>query len=140
MAKQEPYERLATLYKQFKEKGYTQHSFGEILGITQAQLSRLLRGESGITRQHELLLENQLGLNIKWLQTGRGPIFLESSEEKRLDDLARKLVKLSEGLNKENRDTLYILSESLIKKQKGGKKPKKIIIDRAAEPVIKYET
>ncbi len=140
MAKQQPFERLASIYRQFKEKGYTQHSFGEMLGITQAQLSRLLRGESGITRQHELLLESLLGINIKWLNSGRGPVFLEETEEKRLDEMSRKIVSNCENLNKENRETLYLISDSLVKRQKGGKKPKKIIIDRAAEPPVTYET
>ncbi len=135
------YERLAALFFHFKGLGYTQSSFGALLGITQAQLSRLLRGESGITRQHSLLLEARLGVNPRWLESGQGEMFLPGEDTKRLDEYSGKILQNYEKLSPHYREILYILSESLVdrhfKETKSGKN-RATRTDLAAEPNPEY--
>lgn len=137
MSQKSTFERLNDLFAHFKRLGHTQNSFASILGITQAQLSRLLKGKSGITRQHELLLEKALGVNIVWLNTGLGKMFLPEQEIKRLDAPSLEILANYEKLGLEYRSVLHMVSISLVEAQEKAKK-EKAKLDIAAEPTPKY--
>lgn len=65
----------------FKKSGLSQKEFGLLLGLTQAQISRILNGERNPTIMAIKVLELQLGVNPRWWTTGEGDMFIKNFNE-----------------------------------------------------------
>lgn len=75
-----------------KEKGMTQKDLASKVGITQPTLSDLEKGESTAT-SHIAKIASALEVSPLWLETGRGPKFIEAAANSdSRDDLARALL------------------------------------------------
>ncbi len=107
-------ERLLKFYVHFRSLGYRQKTFAFKLNLTQPQFSRILRGQSGITKYLELALEKHYSLNIEWLNTGRGSMFSDTINENHLDKNSMKLIANFSKLNPEHKNMLLTFSEMLI--------------------------
>lgn len=107
----------------YKNKGYTQKTFGGAIDMTQSQLCRLLQGKSKITKCHCMMLEKVFGVNPVWLESGCGRMFLQKAEQKNPDPKVSALMTNYEVLNEDYKEMLYVLSESLVKYQKSGLMP-----------------
>jgi len=112
--------QITLLYNHFNRKGYTQKSFARIIGVTQPQLSRILKGKSNLTECHALYLQSKLGVNIKWLHTGKGRMFANEKLIDPLDSRVGKILKNYSKLDDDYREMLSILSETLMVHQKNG--------------------
>lgn len=62
-----------------KECDKTQTEWGEILGIKASGVSDIESGRRNVTEQHLIMLSNwkERCVNIKWLRTGEGEMFLK---------------------------------------------------------------
>lgn len=61
----------------------SQEEFGKILGLTKSGVSDIERGKRNVTKQHLVMLSNwkEKRINIDWMETGNGDIFIELPEE-----------------------------------------------------------
>lgn len=67
--------------------GITLEEFGSRLGVTRTAISRLERGNRGVTDQMAISICREFGVNEQWLRTGDGEMF-EQTRETVLDRLA----------------------------------------------------
>lgn len=55
----------------------TQDEFGEKLGIKKSAVSKIEKGENGVTDQMIKLMVKEFGVNKNWIRTGEGEMFPE---------------------------------------------------------------
>ena len=67
--------------------GITLEEFGSRLGVTRTAISRLERGNRGVTDQMAISICREFGVNETWLRTGEGEMF-EQTRASVLDRLA----------------------------------------------------
>lgn len=66
-----------------KECGKTQSEMGKVLGLSVSGVSEIEKGRRNVTEQHLIMLSNwkERFVNIDWLRTGEGEMFIELPEE-----------------------------------------------------------
>ncbi|MCL1999695.1 MAG: helix-turn-helix domain-containing protein [Turicibacter sp.] len=64
-----------------KKRDLTQSEFAEKLRVTATTISRIEKGERGLTEQMLLTICREYGVNEIWLRTGEGEMFLDSQVE-----------------------------------------------------------
>ena len=71
-----------------------QEEMGKILGITKSGVSDLESGRRKVTEQHLIMLQNcsECFININWLRTGEGEMFLDVSREKEIARFTKDLL------------------------------------------------
>ena len=67
--------------------GITLEEFGSRLGVTRTAISRLERGNRGVTDQMAISICREFGVNEQWLRTGDGEMF-EQTRASVLDRLS----------------------------------------------------
>lgn len=67
--------------------GITLEEFGSRLGVTRTAISRLERGNRGVTDQMAISICREFGVNEHWLRTGEGEMF-EQTRASVLDRLS----------------------------------------------------
>lgn len=69
-----------------KELGLTQGEFGKILGLSTSGVSDIESGRRKVTEQHLIMLSNykKKVINIEWLRTGNGEMFVKMDKEAEL--------------------------------------------------------
>lgn len=67
--------------------GITLEEFGSRLGVTRTAISRLERGNRGVTDQMAISICREFGVNEQWLRTGEGEMF-EQTRASVLDRLS----------------------------------------------------
>lgn len=65
----------------------SQEEFGKRVGVTKTAISRLESGSNRITDRMLKLISREFNVDIDWLETGRGEMFLPISDDA-LDDFA----------------------------------------------------
>lgn len=74
------------MYQRFKELrkilGYTQTEFGEQLGKKLRTIQDYEANKAKITDSVLLLLQEKFNVNIDWMRTGEGSMFLSDNEKK----------------------------------------------------------
>ncbi len=60
-----------------KSNDLTMDKFGERIGVTKAAISKIEKGERGVTDQMIKLMVKEFGVNESWLRTGDGEMFPE---------------------------------------------------------------
>ncbi|MGN1189255.1 MAG: helix-turn-helix domain-containing protein [Candidatus Ornithospirochaeta sp.] len=99
-------ERLKEFRKSLPTK-YSQARFSEELGITQSTCSLYELGKNQIPKGIRTLLEKQFGMNLVWLDTGKGSMFME--------DVIDKITNIYFKLNEENKKlVLDIIKQTYI--------------------------
>lgn len=91
--------------------GLSQDAFGERLGVTGAAVSRIEKGERGLTEQMALSICREFRVNYLWLMEGKGDIFFgtpesvvdELAEDYKLDDIDKKIIEKYLELSEEQR-------------------------------------
>lgn len=73
------YQRFMQLRKFLK---MTQSEFGKELGRTKMAISYYEKGERSIDNSVLLLLQEKFNVNIEWMRTGVGSMFLSDNEKK----------------------------------------------------------
>lgn len=66
-----------------KKCGKTQSEMGKVLGLSVSGVSEIEKGRRNVTEQHLIMLSNwkERLVNIEWLRTGEGEMFLQIPEE-----------------------------------------------------------
>lgn len=59
----------------------TLEKFGEKLGVTKTAISRIEKGERGLTEQMTKSICREFGVDYIWLTTGDGEMFVESDDD-----------------------------------------------------------
>ena len=59
----------------------TQADFGELMGLTPTAISKIESGKRGVSNQLLELLNYKLNVNVDWVTTGKGEMFLSSKEQ-----------------------------------------------------------
>lgn len=69
------------LYKYLKDKGITQRSIAETMGVTEQSVNSLIRGRRSFGRKTSMLWEKHYGLSAAWLMTGEGEMIKNQYQE-----------------------------------------------------------
>lgn len=126
-------ERFKELRKNCK---MTQEEWGKILGLTRSGVTDIEAGRRNVTAQHLIMLSNwkEKRVNIEWLKTGDGEMFLELPEEEEVaayvselleDDgsnplytIIKEIMRTYSELTPKSQEVLCDFSEKLIKNLK----------------------
>lgn len=121
--------------KRFKELrkalGLTQGEFGKVLGLSTSGVSEIESGRRKVTEQHLIMLSNYKDkiINIKWLRTGDGKMFVEMDRETELmtwagsvlgsvnDSFKKRFVKMLSELDRRDWETLEKIALKLHNKE-----------------------
>lgn len=103
-----------------KALGLTQSEFGKILGLSTSGVSEIEAGRRKVTEQHLIMLSNYKKkiINIEWLRTGGGEMFVKMDREAELmtwagsvlgsidDSFKKRFVKMLSELDDRDWETL----------------------------------
>lgn len=103
-----------------KALGLTQSEFGKILGLSTSGVSDIESGRRNVTEQHLIMLSNYKKkiINIEWLRTGDGEMFVKMDREAELmtwagsvlgsvdDSFKKRFVKMLSELDDRDWETL----------------------------------
>lgn len=64
-----------------KELGLTLEKFGEQVGVGKTAISKIERGENGVTEQMFKTICREFNVNEEWLRTGEGEMFSSTESE-----------------------------------------------------------
>lgn len=73
----------------------SQEEFGKILGLSKSGVSEIENGRRNVTEQHLIMLKNytEKSINIEWLRTGEGEMFLPLDRQDQIANLTATLFK-----------------------------------------------
>lgn len=83
-------------FKELRKKcNKSQEDFGKILGLTKSGVSDIERGKRNVTDQHLIMLSNwkDKPVNIEWLKTGEGEMFIPLDRQDQIAEFATGLFK-----------------------------------------------
>lgn len=95
-----------------KKRELTLEKFGERLGVTKTAISRIEKGDRGLTEQMFKSICREFGVNEVWLRTGEGGddnMFTKISED---DRFSLNLGKLSQSDNEFAKNMLNAIAET----------------------------
>lgn len=93
---------MDTINARFKslriECGKSQEEWGKILGLTKSGVSDIERGRRNVTDQHLIMLRNwtERPININWLTSGDGDMFISLTQNEKIADFMTDLLKEQE--------------------------------------------
>lgn len=114
-----------------KALGLTQSEFGKILGLSTSGVSEIEAGRRKVTEQHLIMLSNYKKkiINIEWLRTGDGEMFVKMDREAELmtwagsvlgsvdDSFKKRFVKMLSELDDRDWETLEKIALKLHNKE-----------------------
>ncbi len=114
-----------------KALGLTQSEFGKILGLSTSGVSEIEAGRRNVTEQHLIMLSNYKKkiINIEWLRTGNGEMFVKMDREAELmtwagsvlgsvdDSFKKRFVKMLSELDDRDWETLEKIALKLHNKE-----------------------
>lgn len=114
-----------------KALGLTQSEFGKILGLSTSGVSEIEAGRRKVTEQHLIMLSNYKKkiINIEWLRTGDGEMFVKMDREAELmtwagsvlgsvdDSFKKRFVKMLSELDDRDWETLEKIALRLHNKE-----------------------
>lgn len=114
-----------------KALGLTQSEFGKILGLSTSGISEIEAGRRKVTEQHLIMLSNYKKkiINIEWLRTGDGEMFVKMDREAELmtwagsvlgsvdDSFKKRFVKMLSELDDRDWETLEKIALKLHNKE-----------------------
>lgn len=90
-----------------KTLGLTLEKFGEKLGVTKTAISRIEKGERGLTEQMTKSICREFSVDYIWLTTGEGEMFVDSD-----DDFIEKIDRIMAGENDARKSMVKILVDA----------------------------
>ena len=77
--------------KQLRKKlGLTLEKFGEQVGVGKTAVSKIERGENGVTEQMFKTICHEFNVREEWLRTGEGEMFVQMNRDERVADIVKK--------------------------------------------------
>lgn len=74
------------------ENGLKQKEFSKSINVTESYISKLIKGESGLSNSTALLMEERYGYSVDWILNGAEPKMAHNSKLKDLTPLQRKVI------------------------------------------------
>lgn len=74
------------------ENGLKQKEFAKSINVTESYISKLLKGESGLSNSTATLIEERYGYSIKWILDGSDPKMRQQSKARELTPIQRKII------------------------------------------------
>lgn len=74
------------------ENSLKQKEFAKSINVTESYISKLLRGESGLSNSTATLIEERYGYSIGWILNGTEPKMSQRSKIKDLSPIQRKVI------------------------------------------------
>lgn len=75
-----------------KENNLRQKEFAKSINVTESYISKLLRGESGLSNSTATLIEERYGYATDWILNGNEPKVKQTSKSKDLSPVQRKVI------------------------------------------------
>ncbi|MDR3341289.1 MAG: helix-turn-helix domain-containing protein [Treponema sp.] len=97
-------DRIKTI---IKESGLNQKNFARKINVTDSYISKLLRGESGMSNTTAFLIEEICGYSKDWILNGTEPKMANKSALKELTPLKRKIIADIEQMSPEELKAVY---------------------------------
>lgn len=92
-----------------------QKEFAKSINVTESYISKLLRGESGLSNSTANLIEERYGYSVDWIFNGTEPKMSQRSKIKSLNPIQRKLISEIERMDERDliavRAFIYSLEE-----------------------------
>ncbi|MEY8285414.1 helix-turn-helix transcriptional regulator [Lachnospiraceae bacterium 50-23] len=90
--------------------GKTQDEFAEIFGMSRSGICDIEKGRNNVTEKHLIMLSNwhERKVDIDWLRTGKGEMFIQLPEE---DEVAAYV---SDLLEDDGSNPLYIIIKEIM--------------------------
>ncbi len=122
---------MSDINSRFKELRMTckksQEEWGRILGITKSGVSDIENNRRKVTEQHLIMLNNwkDKSVNIKWLRTGEGDMFIDVTREEYIaafigsvlkdkeDTFKKRYISMLSELNDEGWEALEKIAEAM---------------------------
>ena len=122
-------------FKQIRiTEGLNQTEFGELLGLTKSGVSDIESGRRNVTEQHIIMLNNckkfkHGNLNVDWLRTGEGEMFLAMDRQSEIakltvdllteesDSFKSRLISALARLTEDQWELLAQIAENITKKE-----------------------
>ncbi|MEN3130346.1 helix-turn-helix domain-containing protein [Bacillus albus] len=101
-------ERLKLIREYYK---MSMNTFGEKIGMTSSNVSRMEKGQRVITDRTIKLVCNEFGIDENWLRTGEGEMFAKLDDDEKLMKFVANLVKNEDKNTQELFMTLYSLKD-----------------------------
>lgn len=74
------------------ENSLKQKEFAKSINVTESYISKLLKGESGLSNSTATLIEERYGYSIDWILNGNEPKMSQRSKTKDLTLIQRKVI------------------------------------------------
>lgn len=74
------------------ENSLKQKEFAKSINVTESYISKLLRGESGLSNSTATLIEERYGYSVGWILSGNEPKMIQKSRVKDLSPIQRKVI------------------------------------------------
>lgn len=69
-----------------------QKDFAKSINVTESYISKLLKGESGLSNSTASLIGERYGYSVNWILDGTGPKMKQASKTKELTPIQRKVI------------------------------------------------
>lgn len=115
-----------------KSKGMTLEEFGKVLGVQKSAVSKIERGDRGLTEQMLISICREFDVREEWLREGKGDMFLPLSRDEEIerfigdalkdepDTFKKRLISALARLNEEDWNRLEeVLAEIVGAKKEG---------------------
>ncbi len=90
------------------ENGLTQKKFAKSINVTESHISKLIRGETGLSKSTAALIEERYGYNVNWIFNGDEPKMKQDKKMKDLTAIQRQIIFDIEQMNE--RDLIAVKS------------------------------
>lgn len=84
------------------ENGLKQKEFAKSINVTESYISKLLKGESGLSNSTATLIEERYGYSANWIINGIEPKMNSQSRFNNLSPIKRKIISDIEKMTKED--------------------------------------
>ena len=74
------------------ENGLKQKEFAKSINVTESYISKLLRGESGLSNSTANLIEERYGYSVNWILNGIDPKMNSKYKARNMSPIQRKLI------------------------------------------------
>lgn len=114
-----------------KSLGMTLREFGKRLGVSDAAISRIEKGERNLTEQMTLSICREFNINEKWLRTGNGEMRKLSGDKLSFylgqinagdDEFIKDIIEVYMELDTTSKKALKEVADRMIKKRRSREK------------------
>jgi len=95
------------------ENHLKQKDFANSINVTESYISKLLRGDSGLSRSTATLIEEKYGYSLDWILSGDEPKVRRASKSRRLSPTHKKILADLEQMDEQELTAVIAFMESL---------------------------